>query len=59
VNRWLGRALGRWSEQELDRVTLPHPLLGKLTAREVAYFTVYHGRHHVEAVRRRLGAVEA
>jgi hypothetical protein len=25
---------------------LPHPLLGKLTIREMLYFTVYHGEHH-------------
>jgi hypothetical protein len=59
VNRRLRKALRRWTEQELDRVVLPQPLLGKLTAREVAYFTVYHGGHHVEAVRRRLGVGEA
>lgn len=54
VNARLRRALARWDEKELDRVVLPHPLLGKLTAREVAYFTVYHGGHHVDAVKRRL-----
>lgn len=56
VNGHLRKALARWSEQELDRVVLPHPLLGKLTARELAYFTVYHGGHHVAAARRRLEA---
>lgn len=34
----------------------PHPLLGKITARELAFFTVYHGGYRVEAVKRRLGA---
>lgn len=59
ANARLRKALGRWNERELDRVVLPHPLLGKLTAREVAYFTVYHGGHHVEAVRRRLDEVRS
>jgi hypothetical protein len=54
VNARLRQASGRWSERRLDRVALPHPLLGKLTAREMLFFTLYHNRHHVEAARRRL-----
>ena len=55
VNGRLREALAGWGEGEMDRVVMPHPLLGKLTARELALFTVYHGTHHVEAVKRRLG----
>ncbi|HYH78167.1 MAG TPA: DinB family protein [Longimicrobium sp.] len=54
VNEGLRRALARWSDADLERITLPHPILGSLTAREMLFFTVYHGRHHVEAARRRL-----
>ena len=35
-----------WTEHELDTVLLPHPLLGKLTVREMLYFTIYHVQHH-------------
>ncbi len=39
-----------FSEQELDTYILPHPLLGKLTLREMLYFTIYHvGHHHAQA----------
>jgi hypothetical protein len=38
--------LGRWSEPALDRHLLPHPLLGKLTVREMLFFTLYHNVHH-------------
>lgn len=34
------------TENELDAYILPHPLLGKLTLREMLYFTVHHVKHH-------------
>lgn len=54
VNGRLRDALAPWSERQLDRIRLPHPLLGKLTTREMLFFTLYHGRHHVEGAARRL-----
>jgi hypothetical protein len=33
-------------EADLDRYLLPHPLLGKLSLREMTYFTIYHLEHH-------------
>jgi hypothetical protein len=56
ANQRLRAGLARWSEADLDRIRLPHPLLGWLTAREMLFFTLYHDRHHVEAARRRLPA---
>lgn len=50
----LGAALVRWTERDLDRCQLPHPLMGKLTVREMLLFTVYHNQHHVDVVRQRL-----
>ena len=50
----LGAALVRWSERDLDRCQLPHPLMGKLTVREMLLFTLYHNQHHVDVVRQRL-----
>lgn len=50
----LRKAIARWPEDKLDRLLLPHPLLGKLTVREMLFFTLYHQRHHIEAVERRL-----
>jgi hypothetical protein len=29
---------------------LPHPLLGKLTLREMLYFTAYHADHHRHSI---------
>ena len=49
----LSGTLGGWSEPTLDSARLPHPLLGKLTAREMLFFTVYHLAHHARNVARR------
>lgn len=42
----LCKKLDRFSEQELDQLILPHPLLGRLTLREMLYFTIHHVEHH-------------
>lgn len=51
-NRMIG-LVGNWPEAELDRYQLPHPLLGKLTTREVLYFTIYHNYHHLHTLQLR------
>jgi len=35
-----------WEEAALDKYILPHPLIGKLTIREMLYFTIYHNLRH-------------
>jgi DinB superfamily len=44
--------INSWSEEKLDLFILPHPLLGKITLREMLYFTTYHNTHHLEIVQR-------
>lgn len=46
----LSQRINRFTETELDTLILPHPLLGKLTFREMLYFTAYHAKHHQRAV---------
>lgn len=55
VGAELAAALGRWSEGQLDRYRLPHPLLGLLTVREMIAWSLYHARHHRALVLERLG----
>jgi len=39
-----------YEESQLDTIRLPHPLLGKLTIRELLFFSIYHvGHHHQQA----------
>ncbi len=42
----LAARISAFSEAQLDQLILPHPLLGKLTLREMIYFTAYHACHH-------------
>jgi DinB superfamily len=42
----LVKRIDRFTEAQLDQLLLPHPLLGKLTLREMLYFTIYHVQHH-------------
>jgi DinB superfamily len=46
----LVRKANKKSESDLDAYVLPHPLLGKLTLREMLYFTNYHVEHHHQLV---------
>ena len=46
----------KYTEEQLDILILPHPLLGKLTMREMLYFTMYHVDHHLALTRRNLAA---
>ena len=58
VFRALRAAIARWPDAALDRSQLPHPLLGKLTVREMLYFTLYHQLHHMGVVERRRGDIK-
>lgn len=42
----LDSIIDNWEEEQLDNYILPHPLMGKLTVREMLFFTVYHLEHH-------------
>lgn len=44
--------LKSWSEEELEMYNCPHPILGKIPAREVLYFTIYHAQHHHETIKK-------
>ncbi len=64
LQRWqqvagkLEAALANWQDEDLDKAKVPHPVLGKLTLRELLFFTLYHNLHHVNDVRRLLNQPE-
>ncbi|MBE0672208.1 MAG: DinB family protein [Anaerolineales bacterium] len=39
-------AVEKWDDKDLEEAQLPHPILGKLTLREMLYFTIYHNLRH-------------
>ena len=50
ANADLRSRIAGWDEEALDRYLLPHPALGKLTVREMLFFTLYHNAHHLNLV---------
>ncbi|HVR97779.1 MAG TPA: DinB family protein [Thermoanaerobaculia bacterium] len=56
VSENLTGAVSGWRDWQLDRLRLPHPALGRLTVREMLFFTLYHNLHHVRNVERRMKA---
>ena len=45
------KRIDQWSESSLDRFKLLHPLLGRLTLREMLFFTIFHNEHHLRAMK--------
>jgi hypothetical protein len=43
----------KWTTEQFDQYIVKHPLLGKITLRELCYFTIYHTRHHLEIIKSR------
>lgn len=43
----------QWSEKNLDKTNVPHPLIGDMTLREMLYFTIYHMEHHLKILEER------
>jgi hypothetical protein len=41
------RHLDSMSDRQLDTLILPHPLLGKVSLREMMFFTIFHTEHHL------------
>ena len=46
--------LNNHTAHELDSYRLPHPILGKISLRELASFTSFHTAHHFESLKSKL-----
>ena len=42
----------RRTEEDLDHYLVRHPLLGRITLRELGYFTIFHTLHHLESIKK-------
>ena len=40
------------TEKDLDNYLAKHPLLGRITLRELCYFTIFHTEHHLQAIQK-------
>lgn len=45
------KTIDRWSEEDLDTYVIPHPIIGKITVRELLFFTIYHLHHHLRTIK--------
>lgn len=50
-NEQLATIVNKWKSEDMSVYLLPHPILGKLTIREMMFFTVYHTEHHFKALK--------
>ena len=50
VNDKFLKKVGNFEGEDLDKYLIPHPVLGKLTIREMLYFTICHTLHHHKAI---------
>ena len=48
--RLLLETIDDWSERDLSHYVLPHPAIGKMTIREMLFFTNFHTLHHLKQV---------
>jgi uncharacterized damage-inducible protein DinB len=42
----LASVVETWEEEQLDEAQLPHPIIGKITVREMLFFTIHHNLRH-------------
>jgi hypothetical protein len=54
TDRYLDVLTKKWNDETLDNYLAPHPLLGKITLRELCYFTRYHTEHHFNIIKSRI-----
>lgn len=50
MHKKLNKTLDNWSEKQLDSYLVKHPLMGKITFREMLCFMIYHIKHHQKAI---------
>lgn len=44
--------LQNWSEEDMEQYQCPHPALGKITVKEMFYFTIFHVQYHQQIINR-------
>ncbi len=41
----------KWKDSQLDTLLIPHPLMGKMTVREIIMWTAHHTEHHTNTLK--------
>jgi len=50
TTRFIAALQNKTTETKLDDYLVKHPLLGRITLRELCYFTIYHTEHHLNTI---------
>lgn len=50
INQKFQGRLQDWTEADLDKFAVPHPVLGLLSIRQMLLFTVLHNLHHLKQI---------
>lgn len=50
-NKKLQYKTNKWKDKDLDTLLIPHPLMGKMTIREIIMWTAYHTEHHTNTLK--------
>ena len=48
LNTKLNAKTNKLSDKDLDSILIPHPLMGRMTLREILMWNAYHARHHYD-----------
>lgn len=54
LNKEIRATLELWREKELEEYQISHPIMGKLTIREMLLLTIYHNLHHLHLIQQRI-----
>lgn len=52
LNKKLQYKTQKFKDKHLDTLLLPHPLMGRMTLREIIMWTAHHTDHHLEILKR-------
>ena len=52
TTNFIKKLLKNRTEKDLDNYLAMHPLLGRITLRELCYFTIFHTEHHLHSIQK-------
>ncbi len=50
TRKYINALTNNRTEADLDNYLVRHPLLGRITLRELCYFTIFHTQHHLNSI---------
>ena len=50
-NKKLQYKTNKWKDKDLNNLLIPHPLMGRMTVREIVMWTAHHTAHHTNILK--------